>query len=163
MVHDAATSAPPAHRRRRRKESPTSPPPIGPPPVARWLRRSRRTLARQKSTSRTVSRPRFHHLTPLRGRQRRLRLRCRRTGRSEPAHLRTDGCHWDAEALNPLAKVGRHTDPDFMAARLQVRRERHNRLDITTRSDCRKQYTQQSSPAIVLETWAQPSKKRTSM
>jgi hypothetical protein len=131
-VHDAATAAPPAHRRRRRKDQ--------------LLRhRSGRHLccavaatitshccAAEVNVSKLCRDGRFHHLTPPRGHQRRLRLRGRRTRRSELAHLRTDGCHWDAEALNPLAKVGRHTDPDFMARRLQVRRKRQNRLDIAT-------------------------------
>ena len=54
---------------------------------------------------------RLHHLTPLLGRQRGLRLCAHRTGRSEPAHLRTDGYHRDAEALNPLANRTAATAP----------------------------------------------------
>jgi hypothetical protein len=71
--------------------------------------------------------------------------------RSEPAHLWTDRCDRNAEAFNPLAEIGWHADADFMTERLQVRRKRHERLDIATRSDCRKEYAHQNYLAIILE------------
>ena len=57
------------------------------------------------------------------------------------------------DKLNPNTKLPRlsiHREsqaaPDFMAERLQLQRERDQRLDITARSDCRKQYAHQNPP-----------------
>jgi hypothetical protein len=162
VVHDAATAAPPAHRRRTGKESPTSPPPIGPPPVARCLRTiTSHSCAAEVNLSNLLSRPlpcSDAAAGPVSS-----GCGCVAAGR-DAANLRTDGCHWDAEALNQLAKVGRHTALTSAERLIQVRRKRHNRLDIATRSDCRKQYAHQNSPAIVLETWvASHWEKRASM
>jgi hypothetical protein len=43
-------------------------------------------------------------------------------------------------------EVGRHAQVDLPAERFQLRRQRHQRLDIAPRSDCRQQHAHETSP-----------------
>jgi hypothetical protein len=94
---------------------------------------------------------RFGHLTPLVGRWR----WCGSVPIGvDAANLRTSGpigVTGMPRLSIPLAEIGWHADAGFMTERLQVRRKRHERLDIATRSDCRKEYAHHNSLAIILE------------
>jgi hypothetical protein len=66
-----------------------------------------------------------------------------RGGRAGGGHLPQlggDGGDGHAEALDPLAEIGRHAQVHFLTQRPQLRRQRHQRLDIAARADCREQH-----------------------
>ena len=85
----------------------------------------------------------FHQLTPALGRE--WGRRGRWAGGRSLAQLGTDGCDGDAEALDPVAEVGRHAQADLLTERPQLRRQRHQRLDIAPRPDCRQQHAHRNS------------------
>jgi len=124
--------------RRRRKESPTSVTDRA-ATCSAVARRSRRTLARQKSTSRTGPRPSL----PSSG-------AAARPSAAFAAACPSDGTQRTCAPPDRWVSLGcRGSQPTR-----EVGRKRHNRLDIATRSDCQKKCAHPNSPAIVTEAWA---------
>jgi hypothetical protein len=62
------------------------------------------------------------------------------------AQLGADGCDGKAEALDPVAEVGGHAQADLVAVSLQCQGQRHQRLDIASRSDRRQEHAHRSLP-----------------
>jgi hypothetical protein len=83
----------------------------------------------------------FDHATPLFGRG------CRRRGvrLSGRAQLRADRRDRHAETFDPLAKIRRHAQANLGTQRLQLQRQRNQRLNIASRPDCGKQHAHQIS------------------
>ena len=139
--------------RRRRKESPTSVTDRA-ATCSAVARRSRRTLARQKSTSRTGPRPSLPSSGAAARPSAAFAAACPSDGTQRtcapPDRWVSLGCR----GSQPTPRKSRGTQTLALWPSAFKCDASHNRLDIATRSDCQKKCAHPNSPAIVTEAWA---------